>query len=416
MADDTGIEWTDATWTPVRARVMEIQNDGSGKERIGWHCTHVSEGCRNCYAETLNRFRGTGRDYKPDELYREEHKGYRNGDVHVFLDEKMLSQPLHWSKPRRIFVCSMTDLFADFVTDGWIARVWDVMGKCPQHQFQILTKRPQRMREWGSRWADLAGEDFSDAKLVRGPKATRRAHPSGRGQLFAAMLESMGSPPPGAAYPTFDWMGGQMWWPTVLPNVWLGVSAEDQPRADERIHHLFDTPAAVRFVSLEPLLGPIDLTDLGGPGSAKSYGAHGWSAIWKENRIGRPCLDWVICGGESGANARPMHPDWARGLRDQCAAAGVPYFLKQWGNWAPVCEMSESEIDACYHAAPERHPEATRKCKVSTCVLHSDGQRFDRPENGAYAQDSGAMMMMDIGKKAAGSMLDGREHKAFPDG
>ncbi|TIO72204.1 DUF5131 family protein, partial [Mesorhizobium sp.] len=109
MADKSAIEWTDATWTPIRARVWEIQNDGSGKERIGWHCEHASEGCRFCYAEGFNRRLGTGRDFKPGELYREEKRGYNNGEVKLFLDEEMLTAPLRWKKPRMIFVCSMTD-------------------------------------------------------------------------------------------------------------------------------------------------------------------------------------------------------------------------------------------------------------------------------------------------------------------
>jgi protein gp37 len=386
MADGTAIEWTDATWNIITG------------------CSVVSPGCTNCYAMKLA---GTRLAHHPSRagLTRDSNAGpvWTGG---VRFNEQWINDPWRWKRPRRIFVCAHGDLFHEAVPDGWIARVWNVMGQCDHHQFQILTKRPARMREWVTRWADLSGED-GDPKLVRGPDATRAAHPSGRGQLFAAMLYAMGSPPPGAAYPTFDWMAGQMWWPPVLPNVWLGVSVEDQVRADERIPDLLGAPAAVRFLSCEPLLGPINLH----------------SALCRKTGSCPTCpqclggIDWLIAGGESGPGARPMHPGWPRGLRDQCVAAGVPFFFKQWGNWAPVCAMAEAEIDACYHAAPDRHPDATRRCKVSTCVLHSDGQRFDRPANdGAYAQGSGATMMMEIGKKAAGSLLDGREHKAFPDG
>src|SRR5258708_16196189 len=126
MADRSAIEWTDATWTPIRART----------DNVGWHCEHVSEGCRNCYAEGINRRLGTGLSFKPALK------------PALFLDEKMLLAPLKWKKPRTIFVCSMTDLFADFVRDEWIDRMFAVMALCPQHRFQVLTKRAQRMREY----------------------------------------------------------------------------------------------------------------------------------------------------------------------------------------------------------------------------------------------------------------------------
>src|SRR5712671_7902670 len=129
MGDKSAIEWTDATWTPIRAR---------NHRGTGWHCEHVSDGCRNCYAEGFNRRLGTGLDFKP---------GYRLYNE-IFLDEKMLTLPLRWKKPRMIFVCSMTDLFADFVRDEWIDRMFAVMALCPQHRFQVLTKRAKRMREY----------------------------------------------------------------------------------------------------------------------------------------------------------------------------------------------------------------------------------------------------------------------------
>ncbi len=217
-----------------------------------------------------------------------------------------LGQPLRWARPRRVFVNSMSDLFHPDVSDGFIARVWDVMGKTPLHTYQILTKRPERMRDWVTRWADLTGEpdDFMNA---RGPAATQAAHPSGRGQLFAAMLSSMGDPPPGCAYPTFDWAEGQRYWPRVLPNVWLGISVEHQGAADDRIPHLLATPAAVRFLSCEPLLDRVDLSPFGAG------------------------LGWVIAGGESGPRSRPMEGAWVLGLIEQTRDAGTPMFVKQMG-------------------------------------------------------------------------------------
>jgi protein gp37 len=320
----TGIQWTDETWNPLRARHLE-----TGAE--GWACVRVSPGCVNCYAATLNESqrwnRGTGEDYTVPGLAR----------VETYLEEKTLGQPLRWSKPRRVFVCSMTDLFGEWVTDGQIMRIFMVMAEARQHTFQVLTKRPERMRDFFTRWMDLTGES-REPQMVRGPDATRERHPSGRGQLFAAYLEALaephgGQPPEGAAWPTFDWMEGPRWWGFQPPfNVWLGVSAEDQERADERIPLLLDTPAAVRFVSAEPLLGPIDFSRIdtgelweGVPLRASAL--HPAQLLKRERG-----LDWVIVGGESGPRARPFDLAWARSIVEQCRAAGVAAFVKQLGS------------------------------------------------------------------------------------
>jgi protein gp37 len=308
MGAQSKIEWTDASWSPIRAR-----NLATGK--IGWHCEHVSDGCRNCYAESINRHLGTGLDFKP---------GHR-ADVEIFLDDKMLLAPLRWKKPRRIFVNSMSDTFAEFVKDEWLDRMFAVMALCPQHTFQVLTKRPERMRA------------YIDA--VMGDQSI------GVNRLGATALWT-GLTGPQGPFPS---------WP--LPNVWLGISAEDQAAADERIPLLLQTPAAVRFVSLEPLLGPIKLRE------TLSTDRHGeWlaSGLSGEERG----LNWVIVGGESGPHARPMHRRWVRDLRDQCAAAGVPFFFKQWGQ----------------HRPPTENDLAWRS----------------------------------LGKKRSGRLLDGAEHNGFP--
>ena len=346
MADKTKIEWSDATWTPLRARYSQTQNDGSGKERIGWHCEHVSEGCRNCYAEGINRRLGTGRDFKPGAL--------RNGEVKAFLDEDMLYKPHSWLRPRMIFVCSMTDMFGDWVTDGQIMRMLWVMGTTQKHTYQILTKRSARMRNFFARWADVHDSDFCEFKNARGPDEVRKAHSSGRAMLFAEMLETMGKPPAGAAWPTFDWAGGMVHWPDVLPNVWLGVSAEDQKRADERRPDLkaLSETGWTTFVSYEPALGPVDWT--------------GWEF-----------LDQLISGGESGPHARVHHPDWHRAARDWAADADVAYHFKQWGEWAPKSHLP----------------------------IESTGQR-------AIIDNT---LMLRVGKKAAGRTLDGVIHDAFPE-
>jgi protein gp37 len=319
MADRSKIEWTDATWNPLRAR------DATGK--IGWHCEKVGEACRFCYAEGFNKRLGTGLEYKP---------GHRDA-LEIFLDEKMLTAPLRWKKPRMIFVCSMTDLFADFVTDEMIDRVFAVMALAPQHTFQVLTKRPARMRAYGEQ---MTRQEWWKARLYGD------ARPS--------------------VYPG---------WP--LPNVWLGVSAEDQERADERIPDLLATPATVRFVSLEPLLAPIAL-----------------HVRWLLN------LDWIIAGGESGAHARPMHPDWPRSIRDQCQAAGVPFFFKQWGEWT-------------LFADDDGIPDQRFAKRNDWIILQSDGSR-DVPDGRWPSKEYGECAIIHVGKKRAGRLLDGVEHNGMP--
>lgn len=226
----SSIEWTDQTWNPT----------------VG--CTKVSPGCKNCYAEKMHaRLTAMGQAKYAEPF----------SVVKPWPDA--LDAPLHWRKPRRVFVNSMSDLFHPDVPVEYIARVFDVMEKAKQHTFQVLTKRADRMAEFVGVIGSFAGKD------------------------------------------------------TTPPNVWLGVSVEDQDRADERIPHLLATPSAVRFLSCEPLLDGIDLLDAGGTS---------WVGY-------RNSIKWVICGAESGPGARPMDLDWARHLLDQCAEAGVPFFMKQ---------------------------------------------------------------------------------------
>lgn len=363
MSANTKIEWTDATWTPIRARRFVPMPDGDpgdfGEERIGWHCEKVSAGCKNCYAEPINRRLGTGLDYKPGHLAR--------GDVSIFLDEKMLLAPLRWKKPRRIFVCSMTDLFADFVTDEMIDRVFAVMALCPQHSFQVLTKRPERMRAW---------------------LTAARAHPVAL-EALDVTLHAMAANPKSQVGKRCIIQGDIAHlrvWP--LPNVWLGVSVEDQESADTRIPHLLATPAKVRFLSAEPLLGLVDLSShlWGRPKTCWDCTKDVDCGCGYETRssLGEPALHWVICGGESGPGARPMHPDWARGLRDQCAAAGVAFHFKQWGEWAP------SESGEAIGFDPDI---AEHDCAFD--VLRAETMRR-------------------VGKKSAGRLLDGVEHDGVP--
>lgn len=296
---NTAIQWTDATWNVV----------------VG--CTKVSPGCRECYAKDLHDKRHAA--YKAGKRVPLQ---YAEPFEKVQLMPERLREPLSWQKPRRVFVNSVSDLFHEDVPFGFVMRVLDVMARTPQHTYQILTKRPERMAEFFGRWGDLAGEDF-EPKLVRGPDEARKAHPSGRGQLFADMLGSMGEPPAGCAYPTFDWMEGMIGWPTVFHNIHLGFSAESQECFDRRAVLMAPLMRAgwTVFVSAEPLLGPLVVQ--GWDGTVQRNWLHGPDG---------PGIRWLIAGGESGTDARTCRVEWLRSLRDQCRGAGVAFFCKQLGS------------------------------------------------------------------------------------
>lgn len=325
MSTTTGIEWTDATWNPVRG------------------CSRVSEGCRNCYAERV-----AARFADPGEITIGKYPGPFAGFVHrvnghpawtgkVELIPDKLLEPLSWRKPKRIFVNSMSDLFHESLPDSSIDDIFAVMYMARQHTYQILTKRPERMREYmqagGGHDARRRVQDILDP--IDG---------DGSGHVLADELYSA--------------------WP--LSNVWLGVSVEDQGTADVRIPLLLKTSAAKRFVSYEPALGMVDFNGwLGDPSES-------WS----------PGIDWVIAGGESGPGARPPAPEWFRDARDQCAAAGVPFFFKQWGEWGPTVAGGNAMKGYKYADVPV-----------------GDGSHH---------------RMIRVGKKLAGRLLDGREWNEFP--
>lgn len=350
MSAHTRIEWSEATWNTVTG------------------CTRVSPGCDHCYIERTPPFRIARRTFD---------KPGTGGTTDVRLHPERLSWPLRWRKPRRIFVNSLADLFHDDVPDGFIAAMWFIMGQSagciPEqyrgHTFQILTKRPGRMRAWLRKWADVG-----DPAIPPMDPAAKRC---GRAELIDAAQDVF------AANLSYDWMDGPRYWPTALPGVWLGVSVETQKWADIRVPVLLDTPAAVRFVSCEPLLGPVDLTWcagvnaldvdwVGGPG----YGTG----------APHPLLDWVIAGGESGPGARPMHPDWARSLRNQCeAAAEVPFFFKQWGESLPLIGHRE--------------------------FLDLPPAKTNRDWSRPFGDD---VTMCRVGKKVAGRDLDGRTWDEYP--
>lgn len=273
MSETTAIEWTDATWTPIRARYFPQEGEKGWPERIGWHCEHASPGCVNCYAEAINLRLGTGLPFKPH-LTRAGDE--RRATVECFLDHDMLVRPLRWRRPREIFVCSMTDLFAGFVAVDMIDHVFAVMALCPQHSFQVLTKRADRMRAYMTHDDGFGRWGFIDGRA-------RRIYEKHTGKTFPAGKILVGP----------------------LPNVTLGVSIEDQRRNDERLHLLKATPAARRFVSFEPLLEHVT-ADLRG-------------------------IDLAIVGGESGRRARDCETAWIASLIDQARAAGCAPFVKQIG-------------------------------------------------------------------------------------
>ncbi len=337
--NNSRIEWTDATWNPIRG------------------CTRVSEGCRNCYAERMaHRFSGEGQPY---EGLTQLVNGRPAWTGKVTLVEEHLLDPLKWkpvkemsvtnhagvdvtkrrTRPRRVFVNSTGDLFHPQVPDDWIAKIAAVMVLANQHSYQVLTKRPERMQPL------LSSEGFW--------------------ALVSAAVEEL----------TEDrWI-----YETPLPNLHLGVSVEDQATADERIPLLLQTPAAVRFVSAEPLLG------------AARFGGRDPEGVAAR-------IDWVICGGESGTHARPMHPDWVRGLRDQCTAAGAPFFFKQWGEWGEVERRNDL-------------PGRPWMVRDNDLLLKVDGAVDLYEEVGGIGH---ATPMRRVGKKAAGALLDGREWREFP--
>ena len=299
---DTKIEWADAVWNPVTG------------------CQKVSQGCKNCYAERLaGRFWG-------DRKFT---------DVQTHPDR--LEDPLKWRKPRRIFVNSMSDLFHKDVPDEFIDRVFAVMFDANHHTFMILTKRPERMAEY------LSPDN---------PRYTAR-------KVFDLTKGDAGK---------FDC---DMYWP--LDNVWLGVSVEDQKAADDRVPWLLKVPAAVRFLSCEPMLGPVDISwwTEKCPGCGESPKREGLNSSWRwggqnwAHYHGYPIgyipsiratgIDWVISGCESGPGARPMHPDWARGLRDQCQTANIPFFLKQMVDEGKIKKLPELD-GKVWNQFPEVQP------------------------------------------------------------
>lgn len=289
--DRQHLEPAGSTWNPLRAR----REDG----KVGWACVKVSPGCANCYAEALNRRLGTAEPYTVAGLARQEH----------FLQPNILTAPLHWRAPRRVFLSSMTDVGGDWVTDEQLDQLWAVMALTPRHTYQVLTKRPERLGRY------IARADFHRINAAAQTISGRRD---------IAVLPTQEHGMVGTAWP--------------LANVWIGTSVENQAMAAERIPQLLETPAAMRFLSCEPLLGPVDV---------RNWLTYDWRPIEPGEEMGR--VDWVIIGGESGQGARSMNVEWARSLIDQCFDAKVACFMKQLGRSpigvGPVVNLHGSDLD-----------------------------------------------------------------------
>lgn len=343
MADGTKIEWTDATWNPITG------------------CSVISPGCTNCYAMRLAGTRmkthpsraGLTIDSKAGPVW--------NGQLR--FNEQWLLQPLQWNKPRRIFVCAHGDLFHENVVDDWLDKVFAIMALNPHHTFQVLTKRAGNMRRYLADPQTPDGINEWCDKLAPGHWHRREL---------------------------YDFHDG-----LPLKNVWLGVSCETQEWADKRVPDLLATPAAVRWVSAEPLLGPIDFTCLHYDGLTNIdalTGRHGLTFGGECNR-----LDWIVAGGESGAGARPMHPDWVRSIRDQCAGAGVAFHFKQWGEHQPLELIDDGRPEPW-----RRSSDGIRECWAL--------DELSRPR-GSLPK----ITFSRIGKRKAGRFLDGVLHDSYPE-
>ena len=339
----TKIQWTDKVWNALAG------------------CNDKSEGCRNCYARRMA--------HRLELMGQEKYKGLTvlQGSRIVWtgkitFNEKALMEPLKWRKPCRIFVNSMSDLFHHNVTDDQIDHIFAVMALCPQHEFQVLTKRPDRMlsyitglRKTANDWLEKLAEQEPDKKHTFTPSDVLN---------LRWMHWRMNH---GPAFPYGPW---------PLRNVLLGTSVENQSAADERL----GTIAMIgrigwrTMVSFEPLLGPVLANPV-------------WLALGPET--------WAIVGGESGPGARPMHVDWARLLRDQCVDAGIPYFFKQQGAWA--------------HAGCD----AFGKIKGEIRHIRSDGS-FWNEEEMPEDENADVLTVVHVGKKAAGDLLDGQQWHQFP--
>jgi protein gp37 len=380
------IEWTQETWNPL----------------IG--CSKVSPGCKNCYAIQTAWIRQ--HNPKMAERYagvvEKTAGGSLNWTGKVNVVESVLEKPLKKKKPTMYFVNSMSDLFHEAVPFEVIDKVFAVMALCPQHTFQVLTKRPARMVEYFKHLDEDIEEIRQAAEIIvcdhaeyfhitKKLKGEAKEH-IGPIEITSQLLPQLKQAGWGWDVSYFDHgKESNLVYEGELPfkNIWLGVSVENQKTANERIPLLLQVPAAVRFLSCEPLLGPVDLSfnvQFEHPDN-EGYGIEAIKGV-----------DWIIVGGESGNNARPMHPDWAQSLRDQCQMAGVAFFFKQFGEWKPFEGGDSRKPD---YGTFKNNPGDWNDSPVGTFLPDVLGLEW-------------GTVMTKVGKKKAGRLLDGREWNEFP--
>ena len=352
------IEWTDKTWNPITG------------------CTKISAGCANCYAERMSkRLAGLGGYPKKDP--------FRPGLEHP----KQWLKPCKWKKPRLIFVCSMGDLFHKDVSFDLVHKVLAVAINEPRHTFILLTKRPERMYEFITHYRHDGHHVFSDRVTPYNPSRNKQAY---------LLLDHKQD------------------WP--LANLWLGGSAENQAALDARAPYVISTPSALWFMSLEPLIGPIDLRPRPNPDTCIVCGEGPDAPHNHPFGYRNRGLDWIIVGGETGPGARPMHPEWVRKIRDQCAQAGIPFFFKSWGEYGPSgvdLQTGEPTFRMFQNKAQWVNKARTWMLPGDIC-LDMTGRILRKGADFDGARYPVAIMRK-MGKKAAGNLLDGQVWDQFPD-
>lgn len=355
MSENTKIEWCDHTMNPWTG------------------CTKISPlGCAGCYAEAWSKRAGAkvGK--------------WGPGAPRVRTTPVNWKLPIKWNanakafqaqhgRRQRVFCASLADVFDNEVDPQWRLDLFSLIMATPNLDWLLLTKRVGNVQNMVGEMLDLAEANDVVPELIR-------------------------------------WLS--LWIQGEAPaNVWLGATVVNQEEADRDIPKLIATPARVRFLSMEPLLGPVTLYNcLLRPDYREHFGP-------------KPAVDWVIAGGESGPGARPSHPDWYRSLRDQCAAASVPFLFKQWGEWLPISQQEEEFTNRLYKSnrIAALHEDQSnlddcygRRCTVASTVIHEDGTTHGITEPMAFLQGTGAMTTFKVGKKAASRLLDGIEHNGFP--
>lgn len=377
--EHSNIEWCDHTFKPWEG------------------CQKVGTGCDHCYAEIRNaRFSG-GRPLNCGPGAPRRHSGLGiwrkpprwQANASAFFEQH--------GRRQRVFCASLADWLDKAVPALWRLDLLRVMFMTPDLDWLLLTKRIGNLIPMVEEVIRLIENqsDWSDEATGQSDEGLR------------------------------NWLADWVLLGKAPSNVQIGATITSQEEADRDVCKLLDVPARVHFLSMEPLLGPVDLTRLTPRIFAAKANALTGKWKWQDGPTKKetPALDWVIVGGESGPGARPMHPDWALSLRDQCSAAGVPFFFKQWGEWKPISQMPEAEHAGLYVSRVKAKPYEDqsiidevygRHCKTTSVVVHMDGSQHSHTEPMAFLQGTSPMTTFKVGKKASGRLLDGVEYNQFP--